>query len=107
MPRSKIGPLMVVILYVAIGLGALSNPRSSLSEQIWASTIYTVTAFLMTIGTLLAFVRRGHAKMAWIGFAVFGWTYLVLLESSSVGSLRRARIFLVDHAAVRIAAGIP
>ena len=29
------------------------------------------------------------------------------LESSSVGSLRRARIFSADHAAVRIAAGIP
>jgi hypothetical protein len=29
------------------------------------------------------------------------------LESSSVGSLRRARILSVDHAAVRIAAGIP
>jgi hypothetical protein len=29
------------------------------------------------------------------------------LESYSVGSLRRARIFAADHAAVPIAAGIP
>jgi hypothetical protein len=33
--------------------------------------------------------------------------YLPLLESYSVGSLRRARILVADHAAVRRAAGIP
>jgi hypothetical protein len=79
MPRYKIGPLMVVILYVAIGLAALSSPRSSLSDQIWASTIYTVTAFFMTAGTLMAFVRRGRERTVWTGFAVFGWPYLLLL----------------------------
>ena len=79
MPRYKIGPLMVVILYVAIGLAALSSPRSSISDQIWASTIYTVTAFFMTAGTLMAFVRRGRERTVWTGFAVFGWAYLLLL----------------------------
>jgi hypothetical protein len=70
---------MVVILYMAIGLAALSSPRSSLSDRVWASTIYTVTAFFMMTGTLLAFVRHGRDRTAWTGFAVFGWAYLVLL----------------------------
>jgi hypothetical protein len=79
MPRYKIGPLMVVILYVAIGLAALSSPKSSISDQVWASTIYTVTAFFMTAGTLMAFIRHGRARTVWTGFAVFGWAYLLLL----------------------------
>jgi hypothetical protein len=79
MRRYKIGPLMVVILYVAIGLAALSSPGSSISDRIWASTIYTVTAFFMTAGTLMAFIRPGRERVAWTGFAVFGWAYLLLL----------------------------
>jgi hypothetical protein len=75
MKRYKIAPVMVVILYLAIGLGAILNPRDA---RIWESTIYTLTGFLVATATLLAFDRRGRERMKWTGFAVFGWGYLVL-----------------------------
>ncbi len=76
MKRYKIATLMTIILYLAIGWGALLNPADG---WIWESTIYSLTAFIMTTATLLAFVRRGRERMAWTGFAVFGWAYLLLL----------------------------
>jgi hypothetical protein len=62
MLRYKIAPLMVVILYMAIGFGALFNP---MTDWIWSSTIYSLTSFVMTTSTLLAFLRRGSGR-AWL-----------------------------------------
>jgi hypothetical protein len=89
MMQHKIGPLMVVILYVALGLAALCNPKYPSSERVWASTIYTVTAFFMTTGTLMAFIRPKRESVAWTGFAVFGWAYLLLLGFQDWSVARR------------------
>jgi hypothetical protein len=89
MMRYKIGSLMVVIFYVALGLAAVCNPRHPDSERIWASAIYTATAFFLTTGTLMAFVRRGRERAAWTGFAVFGWAYLLLLGFQEWSVARR------------------
>jgi hypothetical protein len=67
--------LMTVTLYLAMGLGALLNPRDS---TIWVSTIYSVTACLMATATLLAVAGPAPAKLAWTGFAIFGWAYFLL-----------------------------
>jgi hypothetical protein len=78
---SGIAVLMTITLYAAIGLGALLNPQDSV---IWVSTIYTVTAFVMTTTTLLAFASQGSTRLAWTGWAVFGWAYFLLCFRESV-----------------------
>ena len=57
---------------------ALLDPEP-LQAKIWSSTIYTLTAFILVISTLMAFIQSGRARLGWIGFSVFGWAYLLLL----------------------------
>jgi hypothetical protein len=76
--RYRIATLMTITLYLAIGLGALLE-REPLQTRMWASTIYSLTAFVLGTSTLLAFVQSGRERFAWIGFSVFGWAYLLLL----------------------------
>jgi hypothetical protein len=69
--RFSLAQLMAIVLYFGFAFAALRN-----ADRIWASATFTLS--IMTISTALvgAFVRRGPARPAWIGFAVFGWTYL-------------------------------
>jgi hypothetical protein len=78
MKRYRIATLMTITLYFAIGMGALLDP-APLQAKVWASTIYTLTAFILMTSTVMAFLQRGRERMGWIGFSVFGWAYLLLL----------------------------
>jgi hypothetical protein len=91
MKRYRIATLMTVTLYSAIGLGALLN-HEPLQAKIWASTIYTLTAFILMTSTLIAFVHRGRERLAWIGFAVFGWAYLLLLGFELSGRYKKPEL---------------
>jgi hypothetical protein len=71
--RFPIAGLMGAVLVVALGSAALRN----------ASTTWAGATFLLTCGVLclavVGIVCRGDAKRAWwLGFALFGWGYLVL-----------------------------
>jgi hypothetical protein len=78
MKRYRIATLMTITLYFAIGMGAVLDPEP-LQAKIWTSTNYTLTAFILMTSTLMAFVQSGRERLAWIGFSVFGWAYLLLL----------------------------
>jgi hypothetical protein len=78
MKRYRIATLMTITLYFAIGMGALLDPEP-LQAKVWASTIYTLTAFILMTAIVMAFIQTGRERLAWIGFAVFGWAYLLLL----------------------------
>ena len=75
MKRYNILTLMTAVLYVAIGLGALFNPND---KWIWVSVVFSLTAVILAIATVMAFASDGRARMAWTGFAVCGWSYLLL-----------------------------
>jgi hypothetical protein len=78
MKRFRIATLMTVTLYFAIGMGAILD-RDPPQMKVWMSTIYTLTAFILMISTLMSFIESGRERRAWIGFSVFGWAYLLLL----------------------------
>ena len=88
MKRYRIATLMTITLYSAIGLGVLLNPEP-LQAKIWASTIYTLTAFILMTSTLMAFVQTGRERLAWIGFSVFGWAYLLLFGFEQTSRLNK------------------
>ncbi len=94
MKRSQLATLMTITLYLAMGLGALLNPGDS---WIWLSTIYTLTAFVMTTATLMAFIKSGRQRVAWTGFATFGWAYLLLCfrESADAASPHLVTTWLI------------
>ena len=72
-PRITIGGLLVVILLVALGLAAWMVATPALDSAVFGSVMLTL------LGSVLLAVHRVEASRAyWLGFALFGWTYLVL-----------------------------
>jgi hypothetical protein len=72
-PRSTIAQLMACVLYAAFGFAALRN-----ADDLWADATYTIAIISLAAALLGAIVRGGRARVSWIGYAVFGWTYLLL-----------------------------
>ena len=71
--RFTIGSLLGVISVVGVGFAALRE-----SSDLWESGVFTLTLGLLLISTLFAYHRLGSRKAFWLGFALFGSTYLGL-----------------------------
>src|SRR4051812_29116963 len=72
-PRVSIAGLMGVVLFIGVGFAALKG-----ASRLWASALFTLTLAVLLGASLGAVARRGPERMAWTGFAVFGWSYLIL-----------------------------
>ena len=70
--RFSLAQLMGIVLYLSLGLAALRN-----ADTLWASASFTLSILAISTALLGALIRRGRARPVWIGFAVFGWTYLL------------------------------
>ena len=74
MPRLRftIAGLLGVVAFAAVGFAALRS-----GSDLWASTIFTLTAATLATAVLLSIHRQGRARAFWIGVALFGWLHLV------------------------------
>jgi hypothetical protein len=64
--------LMALIALFAVGFVALKNP-----SEIWASFLFSLTLAVLATATLAAAAARGDDRVRWLGFATFGWVYLI------------------------------
>ncbi len=72
LPRFTIRSLLGVVLLISVALAALRA-----STAAWDSGILGLTVLTVLTATLLA-VHRTHPRRAyWLGFALFGWVYLI------------------------------
>jgi hypothetical protein len=71
--RLSIGGMMSLVLVAGFGAAALAN-----ATPIWASITFALALAVLLGATLGAIAHRGARRVAWMGFAAFGWTYLVL-----------------------------
>jgi hypothetical protein len=71
--RFNISTLVVLISVFGIGFAALRE-----SNEIWDSGIFTLTVGVMLISVLLAIYRSDARRAFWLGFALFGSSYLAL-----------------------------
>jgi hypothetical protein len=71
--RFTLAQLMAIVLAVAFGFAALRN-----ADHFWADATYTLAIGSIAAALLGAIVRKGPARVPWIGYAVFGWTYVLL-----------------------------
>jgi hypothetical protein len=71
--RISIAGLMAVVLIVAVGFAALRN-----ANQAWASGMFYLVVVLLPTSLLRGIAGRGRERLACIGFAVFGWSYLLM-----------------------------
>jgi hypothetical protein len=70
--RFSIAGLMAAVFILAVGFAGLRTASS-----LWASAVFTSAITLFAIAMLAAAACRGASRMTWLGFGVFGWTYLL------------------------------
>ncbi len=84
--RISIGGLMAFIIYVGIGLAALSKVDDPTYGRLWDDTYYLITLFALAVATIMAVIGRSRSRARWLGFAVFGWIHLNFGWPDSGGS---------------------
>jgi hypothetical protein len=71
--RISLAQSMAVVLFAAFCFAALRN-----ANNIWASAAYTLAFVTVCVAPIGALARTGTARLAWAGFAVFGWSRFVV-----------------------------
>src|SRR4051812_14732388 len=79
--RFTIASLLVVVVVFAVGFTAMRE-----SNEIWDSSLFSLTLGVLLISVLLAVHRTEARRSFWLGFATFGWIYLVLSLIPSIES---------------------
>jgi hypothetical protein len=74
-PRISIVQSMAIVLYLGFGFAALRN-----ADAYWAGATYTLAITMIAAALVGALARKSGDRMTWTGFAVFGWTYLLVLQ---------------------------
>lgn len=70
--RFSIASLLLVVLFVAVAVAALRA-----STDTWDGGVLGLVLLSLTTAVLLAVHRTDLRRAYWLGFALFGWTYLV------------------------------
>jgi len=75
--RFHLGTLVIL----GVGFAALRE-----SDETWDSSIFSLTLGMLSVSILLAIHRTEQRRALWLGFALFGWTYLGLSLVPSIES---------------------
>jgi hypothetical protein len=71
--RFTLAQLMALVLCLGLCFAALRN-----ADPFVASVTFTLTTLTISTALVCALIGKGRARTAWIGFAVFGWAYLLI-----------------------------
>jgi hypothetical protein len=77
--RFPIAGLMGAVMVVALGLAALRN-----GTETWAGVTFLTTCAVLCLAIVGIVCRDGAKRAWWLGFALFGWGYLLLAFWSPV-----------------------
>jgi len=72
--------LGAMVAFVAVACVAVMN-----ASLLWATVIHTASVLVLFMSLVAIVYRRGPARAFWVGFAIFGWGYFVLLDDSLLG----------------------
>jgi hypothetical protein len=80
-PRGiSIGGLSGAVVLIGTGLAAMK-----LATTAWTNLASTVVFALLLTAVVGALLGRGPERAYWIGFAIFGWAYLLFANGSGLG----------------------
>ena len=71
--RVSIAMLLVYVALIAVGLAALR-----VSSRLWANVGFSLAVTLLVAAVAGLIYRRGPRRAFWVGFALFGWPYLLM-----------------------------
>ncbi len=74
--RFSIGSLLAVIGILAVALAALRNP-----SYLWANAAFTAALAAVLAAVVSTVFGRGARRAYWLGFALFGGTYLAICST--------------------------
>ena len=77
--RFHLGTLVILVLLLGVGCASLRE-----SNDTWDSSVFSITLAVLLISILLTIHRTGKRRAFWLGFALFGWIYLVLTLMPSI-----------------------
>jgi hypothetical protein len=98
--RFTIANLLGVVLFVAVAVAALRA-----ASEAWDGAVLGLTLLALLVAVLLAVHRADRRRAFWLGFALFGWAYLVAALVSPVEPrlpTTKALAYLDSKAAVRV-----
>ncbi len=72
-----------MLAFVAVMALVFASLRSA--SVVWTNVMATLTLIVFLRAALAAFMTRGAERSFWIGFAVFGWVYLILVNWDWIG----------------------
>jgi hypothetical protein len=98
-PCFSIAGLMTTVLVAAIGLAALHS-----ASETWAGVMLLLTHGILALAVVGAICRRGADRAWWVGFLMFGWSYLRL---SSWTSYQLPTITLLEVIQAHVGASAP
>jgi hypothetical protein len=78
--RFTLAALFLFVLLTAFGCAALVH-----ANDVWRQTAITLAVAVLLAAALAAIVWEGEKKLSALGFAVFGWGYLILAFVSALG----------------------
>jgi len=79
-PRISLATLIGIVAVIALGLaGMLSISR------LWLMLASTVTLAVLLAAILASWLFSGIDRAFWVSFALFGWTYLIMVNWDWVG----------------------
>ena len=70
--RFSIASLLGVVLFISVALAALRA-----STDAWDGCLLGLISLCLLTAVLLAVHRKDRRRASWLGFALFGWTYLI------------------------------
>ncbi len=72
--RFTIGGLILIVAVAAVALAAIRN-----GSRPWAGAILSITFFALICSFLGMVLGRGMRRVYWSGFALLGWSYILLM----------------------------
>jgi hypothetical protein len=80
-PRFTIGGLLGIVVFIAVAFAALR-----VATDLWDSGVVTAALSALMASLLMTVHRRDRKRTFWLGFALFGWSYLIVSLVPPVGS---------------------
>ena len=79
-PRISLATLIGIVAVLALALAGMLS-----ASRLWLMLASTVMLALLLTAILAAWLFSGTDRAFWVGFALFGWTYLILVNWGWIG----------------------